>query len=126
MEWNEGLTEGGSSGSPSMFADGDYRIFGMLSTGNRQVCNSSAARIDQYSSFRDFFNLIGIYLVDQMPPNTGTDAIGRVVGGDGTSGLNCAPGTQRAFALTGNEVLLVGVIVGLLFLGHFRRVLRAS
>ncbi len=72
LSWSEGLTEQGSSGSPSMFNDDNFRIFGMLSTGNQQFCNSSAARLDQYSNFREFFNQMGGFLVDVTPPSAGT------------------------------------------------------
>lgn len=56
--WDDGVTEGGSSGSCLLFADGTYRITGTLTTGSEHTCTnpSPAVNFDYFSSFRDFWN----------------------------------------------------------------------
>ena len=71
ISWDEGITEGGSSGSPVMFDDTKFHVFGMLSNGNFQACNNANARLDQYSSFRDFFAEAGAFLNQATPPDAG-------------------------------------------------------
>jgi lysyl endopeptidase len=114
LNWSEGITEGGSSGSPSMFDDGNFRIFGMLSNGNFQSCGSTAERVDQYSSFRAFFDQIGGFLVDATPPTGGTPSIapGGATGGGGNGGgdtlTGCLMGTAKPSVAPG-DLLVAGL-----------------
>ncbi len=76
--WNEGITESGSSGSPLVFYDGSYRILGMLSNGNIHHCDTPESNIDNFASFRAFYQQIGCYLKDGRicsPSNTGADSL---------------------------------------------------
>jgi len=66
--WNEGITEGGSSGSPILFINSNFTFFGVLSNGNQQFCTrEDLERIDFYSSFRDFFPQIACHLTSNEP-----------------------------------------------------------
>jgi len=55
--WDDGVTQGGSSGSCLLFADGTYRITGTLTTGSNHTCTnpSPVVNFDYFSSFRDFW-----------------------------------------------------------------------
>ncbi len=122
LSWTEGITEGGSSGSPSLFSATNFRIFGMLSNGNFQSCSSAAARLDQYSSFRDFFDQIGGFLVDATPPSAGRSAYTTAGTGGGT------PTTVRGCIMEGaarrnvaGDLLVSGLaLLTLLGLAKFR------
>ncbi len=113
MSWSEGITEGGSSGAPSMFNNGQFRIFGMLSNGNFQSCRGAGERLDQYSSFRDFFVQIGGFLVDTTPPGTGRTAyVTPNTGGGGGGGggviRGCVVGPAKTQAAVG-DLLVAGL-----------------
>lgn len=122
LSWTEGITEGGSSGSPSLFSASNFRIFGMLSNGNFQSCSSAAARLDQYSSFRDFFDQIGGFLVNATPPSAGRSAYTTAGTGGGT------PTTVRGCLMEGaarrnvaGDLLVSGLaLLTLLGLAKFR------
>ncbi len=62
--WDEGVTEGGSSGSPLLYRDFNYRILGMLSGGAVHHCATPETNFDFFSSFRHFFSLYGGFLKD--------------------------------------------------------------
>ena len=64
VNWREGITEQGSSGSPLLLRDQGFQIIGMLSNGNTHNCATPDNNIDNYASFRDFFPAIRCYLVD--------------------------------------------------------------
>lgn len=69
VEWFDGVTEGGSSGSPLMFRSGDFRVFGMLSNGAVHVCPENAQlNYDYYASFARFFPSISAYLTGSSAP----------------------------------------------------------
>ncbi len=55
VQWIEGVTEPGSSGSPLLLASSNYRVIGTLSNGPLHSCVNTAGNVDWYSSFRDFF-----------------------------------------------------------------------
>ncbi len=65
--WDAGITESGSSGSPLLFANVNYRVCGMLSNGNAQTCGAAAYNYDNFSSFRDFFAEIACHLTPATP-----------------------------------------------------------
>ena len=76
--WSEGITEGGSSGAPLVSYDGSYRILGMLSNGSIHDCDTPETNIDNFASFRAFYQQIGCYLKEGRicsPSNTGTDGL---------------------------------------------------
>lgn len=108
LSWSEGLTEGGSSGSPSMFNDGNFRIFGMLSNGNRQSCSGFGQRLDQYSSFRNFFDQIRGFLVDEAAPGSGRVVYreGSDSGGGGLTG--CVLSSEKSVEVAG-DLLVAGL-----------------
>ena len=66
LQWDEGITEGGSSGSPLFSADKGYRIIGMLSNGNVHQCGNPPQNLDNYASFRDFFPRIACHLTTSL------------------------------------------------------------
>lgn len=115
IRWAAGLTEGGSSGSPVMFDDGLYRVFGMLSNGNFQACGSSNERLDQYSSFRNFFSAISGFVNTATPPDAGRERYG-----DG--GLfGCALDETAKGNQAGNLLVAGLAVMTLLGLGALRR-----
>ena len=122
LSWSDGLTEQGSSGSPSMFNDGNLRIFGMLSTGNFQFCGDTQPRLDQYSNFREFFTQIGGFLTDTTPPSAGRTTYSSTTGGDGspTTLSGCLQATAKSKDVAG-DILLSGLAILTLFgLGALR------
>lgn len=89
VRWNEGITEGGSSGSGLFMADGAFRLTGMLSNGTVHICGRPAFNLDNYASFRDFFPVIACHLVDGAPCAPGDSAsrcfLGRMLGRSGAA-----------------------------------------
>ncbi|GMU91401.1 MAG: hypothetical protein AMXMBFR4_04590 [Candidatus Hydrogenedentota bacterium] len=69
VHWDDGVTEGGSSGSPLLLADSAYRVCGTLSNGPVHSCANTAGNVDWYSSFRDFFPQIEGWLTGTNPPD---------------------------------------------------------
>ncbi len=108
LSWDEGLTEGGSSGSPVMFDDANFRVFGMLSNGNFQACGISNARLDQYSSFREFFALAGGFLTLATPPDDGSDFYERNGSPRGAGSSGCVFEAQSIEKSSGN-ILVSGL-----------------
>lgn len=107
ISWDEGITEGGSSGSPVMFDDTTFHVFGMLSNGNFQACNNANARLDQYSSFRDFFADAGGFLTQATPPDAG-----RTKYSDGGGGLfGCVKSEEETLQKASGNVLVSGLAV---------------
>jgi hypothetical protein len=72
VHWDDGVTEGGSSGSPLLLTASNYRITGTLSNGPVHSCTNTAGNVDWYTSFRDFFAQARPYLSDS--PGTGGSA----------------------------------------------------
>ncbi len=69
MVWDEGVTEGGSSGSSVLFTD-TMRLFGTLSNGTTHTCGADRSHnMDFFSSFRDFYGQVKDY-VDSATPST--------------------------------------------------------
>jgi hypothetical protein len=72
--WDDGITKGGSSGSPLLLRDNGFLVVGMLSSGNVHDCATPANNFDNYASFRDFFPVIQCFLTDNQnceEPDTG-------------------------------------------------------
>ncbi|MDQ1257819.1 MAG: hypothetical protein QG656_2425, partial [Candidatus Hydrogenedentes bacterium] len=70
VHWDEGGTEGGSSGSCLLFRDteGNYKVTGTLSGGTTHVCGTDRTNnVDWYSSFRHFYAAIEGYLMGSPP-----------------------------------------------------------
>jgi len=63
VQWDEGITAGGSSGSPLLVRDGRYRVVGMLSNGPVHDCDTPSQNIDNFASFARFFPEIACYLI---------------------------------------------------------------
>lgn len=117
ISWDEGITEGGSSGSPVMFDDTKFHVFGMLSNGNFQACNNANARLDQYSSFRDFFAEAGGFLTLATPPDAGRSKYSESRGLFG-----CAKGQEETLQQSAGNILVSGLaILTLLGMGAFER-----
>lgn len=91
VRWNEGITEGGSSGSGLFMADGAFRLTGMLSNGTVHICGRPAFNLDNYASFRDFFPVIACHLVD---------------------GTSCAPGDKESWCFLGKMLGSAGPAAG--------------
>lgn len=107
ISWDEGITEGGSSGSPVMFNDTTFHVFGMLSNGNFQACNNANARLDQYSSFREFFAEAGGFLTQATPPDGGRDTYS-----DGGGGLfGCVKNQEETLQQASGNLLVSGLAV---------------
>ncbi len=64
VRWDEGITEGGSSGSGMFYRDLNWRLGGMLSNGTVHTCGKPQNNIDDFASFRDFYPLIACHLTD--------------------------------------------------------------
>ena len=121
IRWTEGITEGGSSGSPVMFNDGSFRIFGMLSNGNFQSCNNNNARLDQYSSFQSFFLAAGEFLNSTAPSLAGSATYMNTGGGGGGNGALCTL-EKRTLAESAGDITLAGLsMLVLLGLGTVQR-----
>ena len=63
VHWDEGITEQGSSGSPLMYQDINFRVFGMLSNGPEHDCNNPPQNRDNFSAFRRFFPQVQCHLL---------------------------------------------------------------
>ncbi|MFO7775275.1 MAG: hypothetical protein R6W89_05710, partial [Candidatus Hydrogenedentota bacterium] len=70
--WEEGLTEGGSSGSPLLADDGAFRLLGVLSNGAQHSCRSDD-NWDRYASFGEFYPNVKDYLSGSLPDDIGDD-----------------------------------------------------
>lgn len=119
ISWDEGLTEGGSSGSPVMFNDGLFRVFGMLSNGNVQACGLDNPRLDQYSSFRQFFSSASGFLNQATPPDGGRSTYASTDGPDGGGGCTLDEGELESAA--GNILVSGLAILTLLVMGNIGR-----
>ena len=119
LSWDEGLTEGGSSGSPVMFNDGLFRVFGMLSNGNVQRCGLNNPRLDQYSSFRLFFSSANGFLNQATPPDGGRSSYASTDGPDGSGGCTLDAGELECAA--GNILVSGLALLTLLFMGNIGR-----
>ncbi len=64
VHYDEGITQGGSSGSPLLLPGNNYRLSGMLSNGNVHSCSTPAANMDNYASFQRFFPKIACHLTE--------------------------------------------------------------
>ncbi|MBX7256703.1 MAG: serine protease [Candidatus Hydrogenedentes bacterium] len=73
VHWDDGVTEGGSSGSPLLFVNSSYRITGTLSGGPTHSCSNTTGNVDWYTSLRDFYSQIQDYLTGTTPPDPGSD-----------------------------------------------------
>jgi len=62
--WDEGITEGGSSGSPLLYRNLNCRILGMLSGGGVHNCATPETNYDYYASFRHFYGTYGGFFQD--------------------------------------------------------------
>jgi lysyl endopeptidase len=62
VHWDQGVTEGGSSGNALLLVSDGYKITGTLSNGYSHSCSSTTFNIDWYSSFRDFFPSVQNFL----------------------------------------------------------------
>lgn len=84
VQWIEGVTEPGSSGSPLLLASSEYRVIGTLSNGPLHSCVDTAGNVDWYSSFRDFFPLAEPFLKSNgiEPPTTSGCAATKAFAGD--------------------------------------------
>ena len=69
VHWDDGVTEGGSSGSPLLLADAGYRITGTLSNGPTHSCSDLSGNVDWYTSFRDFYSQAEGWLTGDNPPD---------------------------------------------------------
>jgi hypothetical protein len=74
--WYDGVTEGGSSGSPLLLQDSNYRITGVLSGGPTHCCydpvlnpncNPSLNNYDYYAALPSFFSEIQCWLEGDEP-----------------------------------------------------------
>lgn len=88
INWLEGITEAGSSGSPALFRNG-LAYSGALSNGTTHTCFQPERNFDNYSSFPDFYPQIACFLVNDAGCESGT-------------GLNCA--AKMAFGDTSEAV----------------------
>ncbi len=55
LQYEQGITEGGSSGSGALYSNHNYRLFGMLSNGPVHNCNNPPGNIDNFASFYRFY-----------------------------------------------------------------------
>jgi len=63
VSWYDGVTEGGSSGSPLILNNGTYPVVGTLSNGSVHVCpEDPKVNYDYFSSFKDFYPEVKSYL----------------------------------------------------------------
>ena len=79
VQWQQGITKGGSSGSPLLKQNEAYRVVGMLSNGPTHDCSNPSQNIDNFASFRDFYPQISCYLKVDSPcgehPNPPDDSL---------------------------------------------------
>ncbi|GMV92274.1 MAG: hypothetical protein AMXMBFR82_20520 [Candidatus Hydrogenedentota bacterium] len=68
LQWYDGVTEGGSSGSPMLLVASSYHLAGTLSNGPTHSCTNTAGNVDWYTSFRDFFPQAEGWLTGTNPP----------------------------------------------------------
>jgi len=68
VHWYDGVTEGGSSGSPLLLVSSSYHITGTLSNGPVHSCTNTAGNLDWFTSFRDFFSQASPWLTGTDPP----------------------------------------------------------
>lgn len=68
LQWYDGVTEGGSSGSPLLLVSSSYHLAGTLSNGPVHSCSNTAGNVDWYTSFRDFFPQAEDWLTGTNPP----------------------------------------------------------
>lgn len=59
----EGISEPGSSGSPLLLTEQNYRIIGMLSNGLLVTCDDTTGKLENYASFANFFTMAKYYLM---------------------------------------------------------------
>lgn len=78
INWYEGIAEAGSSGSPLLLPDFNFRIIGMLSNGNDHSCRSSQNNFDHFAAFHEYFPEIKCHLV---PGEKCADPVGRTASG---------------------------------------------
>ena len=71
VQWDDGITKGGSSGSPLLLRDDGFVVVGMLSSGNVHNCLTPEENFDNFASFRDFFPYIACYLTADQPCEEG-------------------------------------------------------
>lgn len=64
VNWLEGITEAGSSGSALLNSSNQFRLTGMLSNGNVHTCGRPERNFDNYGSFARFFPYIACHLVE--------------------------------------------------------------
>ena len=62
VRWDEGITEGGSSGSGMFYRNLNWRLGGMLSNGTIHTCGKPENNRDDFASFREFYPLIACHL----------------------------------------------------------------
>lgn len=62
VHYDEGITQGGSSGSPLVIPGNNYRLCGMLSNGNVHSCDTPSSNMDNYAAFKHFFPKIACHL----------------------------------------------------------------
>jgi hypothetical protein len=67
VKWDDGVTEGGSSGSPLLLANSNYRITGTLSNGPSHSCTDTRFNEDYFTSFRDFYPTVKSFLSGTEP-----------------------------------------------------------
>ena len=80
--WEEGVTEGGSSGSPLLADDGAFRLLGVLSNGARHTCRGNN-NWDRYASFREFYPSVKTYVTGSLPIDIGNGDNGNDANGPG-------------------------------------------
>ncbi|MFP4502781.1 MAG: CFI-box-CTERM domain-containing protein [Candidatus Hydrogenedentota bacterium] len=73
VQWDEGITKQGSSGSPLLMGDSELKVVGMLSSGTVHDCATPEQNLDYFASLREFFPEIGCYLEGDTPcaPSSG-------------------------------------------------------
>lgn len=115
--WADGVTEGGSSGSPLIF-ERNFRITGMLSNGPRHNCADPSENFDRFASFRDFFVQVRPFLLfdSDGPPSIVCDFGGFTVKFPG-----CATSDVRSGGPSAGDLAIVMACGPLLGLRQWRR-----
>ncbi|HNY84894.1 MAG TPA: hypothetical protein PKN23_00235 [Candidatus Hydrogenedentes bacterium] len=87
VNWLEGITEGGSSGSALLNQSNQYRLAGMLSNGTVHSCGRPERNFDNYGSFPRFFPYIACHLVEgaECQPSGGGCFLSRIFGASGST-----------------------------------------